>query len=209
MMEICEKYSVKVVSDEIWSDFVFEGKKHTPLQTVSEYAKYNTIAMYAPSKTFNLAGFNGSYHVCYDKWLQGRLAKEAQLTIYNKMHLLTLHAFQGAYSEEGKEWHKELLQVIEANATYAVNYIKEHFEGVNVSMSDGTYVIFVDNKEWMEKHGKTQDELYNRALEYGVGWQDGRGFGGMTHQRINLAQPTWRVKEAMDRLDKYVYNCEW
>ena len=209
MMEICEKYAVKVVSDEIWSDFVFEGKKHTPLQTVSEYAKYNTIAMYAPSKTFNLAGFNGSYHVCYDKWLQGRLAKEAQLTIYNKMHLLTLHAFQGAYSEEGKEWHKELLQVIETNATYAVNYIKEHFEGVNVSMSDGTYVIFVDNKEWMEKHGKTQDELYNRALEYGVGWQDGRGFGGMTHQRINLAQPTWRVKEAMDRLDKYVFNAQW
>ena len=73
-------------------------------------------------------------------------------------------------------------------------------------MSDGTYVIFIDNKEWMEKHGKTQDELYNRALEYGVGWQDGRGFMGMTHQRINLAQPTWRVKEAMDRLDKYVFN---
>ena len=169
MMELCEKYAVKVVSDEIWSDFVFSDKKHIPLQMVSEYAKYNTIAMYAPSKTFNLAGFNGSYHVCYDKWLQGRLAKEAGLTIYNKMHLLTLHAFQGAYSEEGKEWHKQLIEVIETNAKYAVNYINEHFEGVNVSMSDGTYVIFVDNKEWMEKHGKTQDELYNRALEYGVG----------------------------------------
>ncbi len=209
MAALCEKHAVKIVSDEVWSDLVFEGKKHIPLQTVSEYAKMNTIAMYAPSKTFNLASFNGSYHVIYDKWLQDRMAKEAQLTIYNKMHLLTLHAFQGAYSDEGKAWHKELVKVLETNAKYAVDYINEHFEGVDVAMSEGTYVIFVNNKEWMEKHGKTQDEMHKRAIEYGVGWQDGRGFGGMTHQRINLSQPTWRVKEAFDRLDKYVYNCEW
>ncbi len=209
MVELCEKYHVKIVSDEIWSDFIFEGKVHTPTQLINDYAKYNTIALYAPSKTFNLAGLVGSYHVIYDPWLKNRMIKDENLHMYNKINLLSLYAFLGAYSDEGKAWKDKLVETIETNSKFAVNYIREKFEGVEVCDADGTYVIFIDTAKWQEKHGKTQDELLNKAYEYGVGWQDGRGFLGMTHFRINLAQPTWRVKEAFDRLDKYVFNAEW
>ena len=52
-----------VISDEIWSDILLNGHKHTPTQSVSPDARSRTIALYAPSKTFNLAGLVGSYHI--------------------------------------------------------------------------------------------------------------------------------------------------
>ena len=55
-MELFKKHDVYVISDEIWSDLILEGYKHIPTQMISEDARNRTIAMYAPSKTFNLAG---------------------------------------------------------------------------------------------------------------------------------------------------------
>ena len=60
-MELFKKYDVFVVSDEIWSDIILNGHKHIPTQSVSEDARMRTAAVYAPSKTFNLAGLVGSY----------------------------------------------------------------------------------------------------------------------------------------------------
>ena len=58
-MELCRKHDVMVVSDEIWSDIILEGYKHVPTQSVSQDARNRTVAVYAPSKTFNLAGLVG------------------------------------------------------------------------------------------------------------------------------------------------------
>ena len=62
-MELYKKYNVYVVSDEIWSDIILSGHKHIPTQSISEDARMRTAALYAPSKTFNLAGLIGSYHI--------------------------------------------------------------------------------------------------------------------------------------------------
>ena len=66
-----------VISDEIWSDIIRPGQKHIPTQMVNSYAKEHTVALYAPSKTFNLAGLIGSYHIIYSKWLRDRVDKES------------------------------------------------------------------------------------------------------------------------------------
>ena len=76
-MALYKKYDVMVVSDEIWSDILLTGYRHTPTQSVSEDAKMRTVALYAPSKTFNLAGLVGSYHIIYNSWLRDRCSKEA------------------------------------------------------------------------------------------------------------------------------------
>ena len=89
-MELFEKYDVKVVSDEIWSDLILNGHKHIPAQMVNEWARQNTVAVYAPSKTFNLAGLVGSYHIIYNKWLRDRVRKESSLPHYNDMRLFAL-----------------------------------------------------------------------------------------------------------------------
>lgn len=205
-MEIFKKHDVMVVADEIWSDLITTGHKHIPTQSVSEDAKMRTVALYAPSKTFNLAGLIGSYHIIYNQHIRDRIAKESSLSHYNSMNVLSMHALIGAYQPEGYEWLDELREVITGNIDYACNYIKEHFDGVSVSRPEGTYMLFVDCSEWCEKHGKTIEDVEQAAWDVGVACQDGRMFHGPCHLRINLALPLARVQEAFDRLDKYVFN---
>ena len=80
IMALFQKHDVYVVSDEIWSDILLDGHKHIPTQSVSEDARQRTIAMYAPSKTFNLAGLIGAYHIVYNDRLRDRMDKEASLS---------------------------------------------------------------------------------------------------------------------------------
>lgn len=206
-MEIYKENDVFVISDEIWSDIILYNNKHIPTQSVSEDAKKRTVALYAPSKTFNLAGLVGSYHIVYNKYIKDRMDKEASLGHYNSMNVLSMHALIGAYGLEGEEWVGELNQVIAGNVDYACNYIKEHFEGVEVSKPQGTYMLFLDCTKWCEAHGKSIEDLQKAGYEVGVIWQDGRAFHGPCHIRMNLALPFQRVKEAFDRLDQYVFNC--
>ncbi len=205
-MALYKKYDVFVISDEIWSDILLLGQKHTPTQSVSEDAKMRTVAFYAPSKTFNLAGLVGSYHIIYNTWLKDRCDKEASLSHYDSMNVMSMHALMGAYKSEGYEWLEELRQVITGNVDFACGYIEKHFDGVTVSRPQGTYMLFIDCKEWLEKNGKTMDELLAAGWDVGVVWQDGRAFHGKYHIRMNLALPLSRVKEAFRRLDQYVFN---
>lgn len=207
-MELYKKYDVFVISDEIWSDLILEGHKHIPTQSVSEDARNRTVAMYAPSKTFNLAGLVGSYHIIYNTWLRERVLKESSLSHYNAMNVLSMHALVGAYKPEGYEWLDELRQVLTGNVEFACRYIQDHFEGIEVSKPEGTYMLFLDCTKWCEQNGKTIDELQRAGVEVGVIWQDGRPFHGPCHIRMNLALPFSRVQEAFERLDRYVFHAK-
>ena len=116
-----------------------------------------------------------------------------------------MHALLGAYRPEGYEWLYELRQVLTENVDYACAYIKEHFPGVRVSKPQGTYMLFLDCTEWCQAHGTSIDAVEQAGWDVGVAWQDGRMFHGPCHIRMNLALPHSRVKEAMDRLSKYVF----
>lgn len=205
-MDVYRRNDVFVISDEIWSDLTLPGYKHIPTQSVNEDARTRTIAMYAPSKTFNLAGLVGSYHIVYNKALRDRINKESSLSHYNSMNVLWMHALMGAYTPEGETWVDELREVLGENVRYACDYIAEHFDGVSLARPEGTYMLFLDCSGWCAKHGKTLDELLCAGVGVGVVWQDGRPFHGECAIRMNLAVPTAVVKEAFDRLDKYVFN---
>ena len=195
-----------VVSDEIWSDIILDNHRHIPTQSVSEDARSRTVALYAPSKTFNLAGLVGSYHIIYNKALRERMEKESSLSHYNNMNLLSMYALIGAYQPAGYEWVDELCQVLSENVRFACDYIAEHFAGVRVSRPQGTYMLFLDCSEWCTAHGRTIDQLEQTGWDVGVAWQDGRMFHGPCHIRMNLALPLSRVQEAFARLDRYVFN---
>ena len=204
---IFEKYDVKVISDEIWSDLILEGSTHLPAQCVSSYARENTVALYAPSKTFNLAGLVGSYHIIYNKTLRERVLKESSLCHYNEMNVLSMHALIGAYRDEGAEWLDELCEVLTQNVRYATDYIRTRFKGVTLAEPEGTYMLFPDCTGWCEANGKTLQELEHLCWNAGIALQDGKMFNGSCHLRINLALPFSRVQEAMRRLDQYVFSC--
>jgi len=204
-MEVYKNNDCVVISDEIWSDLILAGHKHIPTQSVSEDARNRTMAIYAPSKTFNLAGLVGSYHIIYNKTLRDRVQARSGKNHYNMMNVLSMHALMGAYKPEGYVWVDELCQVLTENVDFACSFIRENFPGVEVSKPQGTYMLFVDCRQWCEAHGKTIDELQKAGTDVGVAWQDGRGFGGTHTIRMNLALPRSRVEEAFRRLKEYVF----
>lgn len=204
-MDMAQRLNVAVISDEIWSDLTLRGYKHIPLQSVSEDARNRTIALYAPSKTFNLAGLIGSYHIIYNEALHKRVKKEASTCHYNSMNVLSMHALIGAYSDEGAQWVDELREVLTANVKYACKFIRKNFRGVNVQQPEGTYMLFLDCEGYCKRSGRSLDEVKKAGYEVGVIWQDGRPFHGPHHIRMNLALPTARVEEAMQRLKDYVF----
>ncbi|WP_276881270.1 MalY/PatB family protein [Anaerococcus tetradius] len=201
---IFEKHDVKIISDEIWSDIILDGNKQTPTQSVSDYAHENTVALYAPSKTFNLAGLVGSYHIIYNQHLRNRINKESSLSHYNSMNVLSMHGLIGAYSKTGREWTDELNRTITKNVNYACDFIEENYKGVSVSKPEGTCMLFVDFSKYCKAKGVDIGEILKRGWDCGVAWQDGRAFNGKYAIRMNLALPLDKVKEAFDRLKKYV-----
>ncbi len=204
VMELFAQYDVDVISDEIWSDLLLDGRRHIPTQSVSEDAKYRTVALYAPSKTFNLAGLVGSYHIIYDRRLRDFIAKESALCHYNSVNVLSVHALIAAYNE-GEAWVDELCRVLARNVDYACDFIRDNFPGVRVFRPEATYMLFLDCTEWCASHGVDIGELQKRGSDVGVAWQDGRMFHGPCHIRMNLALPAARVEEAFSRLKQYVF----
>lgn len=204
-MEVYKNNDCIVISDEIWSDLIVPGFIHTPTASVSEDAKNRTISVYAPSKTFNLAGFIGSYHIIYSKYLKDRVKKQSELCHYNDMNILSMYALIGAYSEAGESWYKELLNVLNENINYACDFISSKFDGITFSKPEGTYMLYIDCTKWLESHNDNIDSLLKRGVSYGIIWQDGRTFLKDNTIRLNLALPNHILKEAFNRLEKYVF----
>ena len=204
-MALFEKYRVGIISDEIWSDLIMPGHLHIPTQTVSEYARAHTVALYAITKTFNLAGLVGSYHIIYDPVLRSRIRKEQSLSHYNGMNVLSMHALIGAYSDEGMAWTDELISVLDGNLRFACEYIAKYFPGVRCTLPEGTYMLFLDCTDWCRDHEVSLDDVLKAGVRAGVIWQDGRAFFGSCHIRMNLALPRSRVEEAFRRLKESVF----
>lgn len=204
-MEVFAANRCVVISDEIWSDIVMPGYKHIPTQSVSDDAKTRTVAFYAPSKTFSLAGLIGSYHIIYNPYLRDRVTRQGELSHYNDCNVLSMHALIGAYSAEGEEWADEMISVIDENFAYACDFIGKNFPGVQVMRPQGTYMLFLDCGEWLAAHDSTLRELEYRGVRAGVIWQNGEDFFGKNSIRINLALPKALLAEALERLKKYAF----
>ena len=103
------------------------------------------MPLYAPSKTFNLAGLVGSYHIIYNPVLRDRVEKEASLSHYNSMNVLSMHALLGAYrpGRLASGW-TSCARCSTANVDFACDFIARRFEGVEVSRPQGTYMLFLD-----------------------------------------------------------------
>jgi len=202
---LCEKYSVEVISDEIWSDIIMPGFKHIPTQSATPYLHEHTVACYAPSKTFNLAGLTESYRIVYNKKLRDRVNKESSLSHYNELNMLSMYAHIGACSDEGHEWINQLCKVLGSNVDYAYDFINANFKGLTLSKPQGTYLLYVDATEYCKNSGRSLDEVLKSAWDVGVYIQDGRPFHGSCHIRMNLALPHSKIVEAFDRMKKYVF----
>ena len=204
-MEIFAANDCLVISDEIWSDIIMPGHKHIPTQSVSDDARERTIAFYAPSKTFSLAGLVGSYHIIYNNYLRDRIVRQSVGWRYNACNVFSLHALIGAYGAEGEEWADEMCRVIDENHEYACNFVKENLPGVRVTRPQGTYILYLDCGDWCREHGVSIYELQARGVRAGVIWQNGEDFMMKDTVRMNLALPKSQLEKAMHRLKEKAF----
>lgn len=204
-MAVFERHNVWVISDEIWSDLLLDGHQHIPTQSASAWAHDHTVALYAPSKTFNLAGLIGSYHIVYNTWLKDRIDKEGSLSHYNAQNVLSMHALIGAYCDEGSDWTDELCQVLSENVRYAHEKLQS-YPGVTCAEPEGTYVLLADCRAWCDAHGISYTDFPKLGWDVGVTWHDGRLFECPGFVRIAVSVPHSQVVEAFERLDRYVFK---
>ncbi|RIZ60242.1 pyridoxal phosphate-dependent aminotransferase [Paraclostridium bifermentans] len=200
ILEICESYKVFIISDEIHSDLVFKGYKHTSLTTVAPYYKDNIVTLTAPSKTFNLAGLYVSNAIITDEKLRNRY-KELFSTTPN---VLGAEALIAAYNK-GETWLEELLEYIESNYNYVLKFVNENVPKIKVIKQEGTFLTWLDCREL----GLSDEELEIFFLEKAkLALSTGTAFGkgGSGFMRMNIGCPISTVKEALERLKNAVDN---
>ncbi len=196
VVELCAKHDVMIMSDEIWADFIVNPAcKHVATQSVSETAKKITMGMYAPSKTFNLAGLVGSYSLIYCPTMARKITKVATSSHYNMANVLSVYALIGAY-EGGAEYVDEMNKYIRKNQEELADFFLNKCEGLETDVPDGTYLLWVS----VEKTGMDVGDVIAKMKEVGVIVNDGRTFHGKTHLRFNCACPNSFIKKAIEKL---------
>lgn len=200
--EICLKHNVIVVSDEIHSDFVFEGT-HTVFGSISEELANNSIIVTAPTKTFNLAGIQIAHAFIKNPSIRRAFHKQIFASGYSQVSIQGIVSAQAAYSK-GEVWLDALLNYIKGNIDFTDKFIKENLKGVKLVPMEATYLAWIDFNGTGLSPDKIQDRIRNKArlwLNNGILFGNtGEGF-----QRLNLACPRSTLAEALNRL-KAAFN---
>lgn len=200
--DICVKYGVTVVSDEIHHDFVFKGE-HTVFAGIKKEFENITITCTSPSKTFNLASMLISNIFIANRDLRYRFKREIDAAGISQLGVLGLVATEAAYSK-GEEWYEAVKKYIGDNIEFTKKYVEDNFPGVKMIDTEGTYLV------WLDFRGTeiSTKELNRRIIYEAKLWlDDGQIFGeqGEGFQRINVACPRATLLEALNRLKTIFY----
>lgn len=196
--EICLKYNVIVVSDEIHSDFIYPGHKHIVFASLSKELSDITITCTAPSKTFNIAGLQISNIFVENSDLKKKMEKAIAQTGYSQVNQLGLAACQAAY-EGGEEWLEALKLYLLENILYTREFLEENLPKVEMIQPEGTYLVWLD----FQKYNLEEKEREDIIVEKGNLWLDsGTMFGpdGKGYERINIACPRSTLEKALEQL---------
>ncbi len=199
--DICNKYDVIVVSDEIHQDFVFKGK-HQVFANINGELANRTITCTAPSKTFNLAGLQISNIFISNKKLKSKFRKQIDAAGYSQLNVLGLTACEAAY-RHGENWHNDLLHYLKENILFLNQFINEKIPEIKVIEPEGTYLIWLDFRGLGLTEGEREDLIVNQA---GLWLDSGAVFGkaGEGFERINVACPKEILEIALKKLEESV-----
>ncbi|MGL4865066.1 MAG: MalY/PatB family protein [Clostridium sp.] len=196
---ICIKYNIYLISDEIHCDLIREGISFTSMGKFKELLKNQLVVCTAPSKSFNLAGLNLSNVFIFNESIKELWKNE----ITNKMAVsnptpFAISATKAAYTK-GDEWLKEVNKYIDNNLIYLKEFLDKKLPNVKYLIPEGTYLAWLD----FNSYDLTDEELTNIFLnEAKVAFDEGKLFGktGEKFQRINVACPRVILKEALEKI---------
>lgn len=200
--ELCLKYNVPVVSDEIHCDFTYPGYKHHIFASLDDRFADNCVICTAPSKTFNLAGLQASNLFIPNQELRRKVRTEVKKTGYGGLNQMGLAACQAAY-EGGEQWLSELKDYLSGNLDFLRGFINDRLPGVKLVEPQGTYLVWLDLRELGFDAESQDDFIVNKA---GLWLDTGTMFGeeGSGFERINIACPRATLAEALGRLEKAI-----
>ncbi len=198
--EICQRYGVTVIADEIHCDFIRPGVQFTSFATLGDEYKQKLILCTAPSKTFNLAGLQVSNILVPNPEIRQCFKRENQANGYNEINALGMTAAEACYNM-GKPWLEELKKYLEGNIAYVNNFLVQNLPEVKLVEPEGTYLLWLDFHGTGLSNNEVKERIENKAklwLDHG----DIFGDGGALFERINIACPRSTLEQAMNQLAK-------
>ena len=196
--QLCVKHDVLILSDEIHGDIVYAPQKFIHIASIDDSIAARTLTFIAPSKTFNIAGLSTSVSIVPNPVLNQRLQEE-----YAKMHadqgnIFGAVALEAAYTH-GDEWLEQLLQYLKGNVDYVCNFLQERIPSIHCVPPQGTYLMWLDFREWDMTHEEIYQFLIDKA---GWGVNEGSMFGeeGRGWMRVNIATQRSVLEQAMEQL---------
>lgn len=210
LAEICLKYNVTIVSDEIHSDLILDGH-HTPIASLSPEVEQHTLTLIAPSKTYNLAGLACSIAIIPDETMRKAVIAAAWGTGLH-VNLLGLVAANAAY-RHANGWLAALLDYLRANRDLVIEYLAERAPNIRLTRPAGTYMSYLDLSAVPLPAGQSAAQYLQTAGR--VALNAGDTFAGTmalrppdTHVRLNFACPRDRLREGLERIARAVQAAE-
>lgn len=200
--DICLKHNVLVISDEIHSDFTYEGVTHTVFSKVKEEFRQHCIICTSPSKTFNLAGLQVSNIFIENREMKRAFKKEIIKSGYSQLNTVGLVAAKAAYTS-GRPWLDALKEYLNDNLSYVRDFLKEKLPMLSLIEPQGTYLVWIDFRGMNLTEKERQDLIIHKA---GLWIDSGAIFGkdGEGYERINIACPRSILKKALEQLEKAI-----
>lgn len=201
--EICLKYNVIIVSDEIHSDLVYKPNKHVNIASLSDSISQNTITCVSPSKTFNLPGISSAGIIIQNKILRNKLN-----SVIDRFHLFlpsafSVIAFQAAY-KNGFSWYNELMIYLEKNQIILKKWALENSNYIDYRSPEATYLGWLSFKKLKLNDLELKKIIYEKA-EVALDCGSKFGAGGENFMRINFGCQKYQLEEALLRLNR-VFN---
>ena len=200
MCDICAKYNVLVISDEIHCDMTLKGYKHVPFATCCDKAKELCITFMAASKTFNIAGLKSSYHIIQSEDIRKQYHEFLRKSELDTAHVFATGPVATAYNE-GEEWLEQMLEYVEANIDFMEQYLKDNMPKMGMIRPQASFLVFLDARGLGLPHDKLVEFFVREAK---VGMNDGAMFGeeGSGYMRMNLGCPRSVLEKALNQIKK-------
>ena len=196
--ELCQKYYVTVVSDEIHCDITDPGKEYIPFASVSDICRDISITCIAPTKTFNMAGIQTAAVVVPQKNLRHKVWRALNTDEVAEPNTFAISAAISAY-KNGAEWLDELRQYISNNKQIVYDYVEANIPDISVVKSDATYLLWIDcSKLTKDSRRLAADIRKKTGLYLSAGSVYGKG--GESFLRLNTACPASVLKDGLERL---------
>lgn len=207
LAEICLKYNVLMVSDEIHSDLVNVGYKHTVLASLGKKIADSTITMMAPSKTFNLAALSTASVIISNPRLRKKYNALVQGLHVDMGNVFGNVASIAAYTK-GDQWLKELLVYIDGNLTLLEAYLKQYLPQIKMIRPEATYMAWLDCSA-LNMTDKELNRFFVEKAKLGLNPGALFGKGGEQFMRINVACPRSVLQQALVNLKSAVNSLKY